>query len=242
MNPLRAAIVDDEPLARIRLRRLLARVGRGTIEVVAECVDADELLAAAARTQLDLLFLDIEMPGGDGFGALARWRGPRPQVVFVTAYMEHGVRAFDARATDYLVKPVSAERLRDTVERVRSAAPHLEPMPPPATEGRRLPLQVGQRTHLVPEDRIDLILAQRNYLEIHADGAVYAIRSTLAGLLADLDPQRFVQLHRSAVVRLEAISQIQPAGSARFRITLRGGQQLHSGRRFRQQVQALVQA
>ncbi len=179
MSELRAAIVDDEPLARARLRRLLETVAGPLVTIVAECVDVDELLARAANCAIDVLFLDIEMPGGSGFDALARWQGPRPQVVFVTAYAEHGVRAFDARATDYLMKPVSADRLRDTLQRIRHAAAQGSP----AAEGlpcRRLPLTIGQRTHLVPVVQIDLVLAQGNYLEVHAAGATYLIRSTLA--------------------------------------------------------------
>lgn len=238
MNELRAAIIDDEPLARARLRRLLEKVG-GAIRVVAECVDADELLATAANCAIDVLFLDIEMPGGNGFGALARWQGPRPQVVFVTAYAHHGVRAFDARATDYLMKPVSADRLRDTLERVRHAAAHASP----ATEvpsGKRLPLSIGQRTHLVPAVQIDLVLAHGNYLEVHAAGATYMIRNTLADFHAKLEPENFIRLHRSAIVRVAAIREIKPVGSGRFRIGLHGGRHLHSGRHFRDQVHALL--
>jgi two-component system LytT family response regulator len=239
MNELRAAIIDDEPLARARLRRLLAKVGGSTIRVVAECVDTDELLATAANCAIDVLFLDIEMPGGNGFGALARWQGPHPLVVFVTAYAQHGVRAFDARATDYLMKPVSAERLRDTLERVRHAAAHVSP----ATEtpsGKRLPLSIGQRTHLVPILQIDLVLAHGNYLEVHAAGATYMIRNTLADFQAKLEPENFVRLHRSAIVRIAAIREIKPVGSGRFRIGLHGGRHLHSGRHFRDQVHALL--
>lgn len=240
MSVLRAAIVDDEPLARARLRRLLKKVGGGVVEVVAECVDADELLATASNARLDVLFLDIEMPGVGGFGALARWQGPRPQVVFVTAYPQHGPRAFDARATDYLMKPVSAERLRDTLDRVRQASlMHTAPVPA-VSDVKRLPLQIGQRTHLVSTDQIDLVLAQGNYLEIHAAGATYMIRSTLTEFHANLEAERFVRLHRSAIVRIGAIREIRPVGSGRFRIALQGGQQLHSGRHFRDRVHGLT--
>lgn len=239
MSELRVAIVDDESLARARLRRLLGKVGGNAVKVVAECVDADELLATAENCAIDVLFLDIEMPGGNGFGALARWRGPRPQVVFVTAYAQHGVRAFDARATDYLMKPVSAERLRDTLERVRHVAAQVSPATG-GSSGKRLPLSVGQRTHLVPVMEIDLVLAHGNYLEIHAAGATYMIRSTLTDFQAKLEPDSFIRLHRSAIVRAAAIREIKPVGSGRFRIGLHGGRHLHSGRHFRDQVQTLL--
>lgn len=239
MNPLRAVIVDDEPLARARLRRLLEKVAGSSISIVAECVDADELMEVAGRCMIDVLFLDIEMPGGNGFSALERWQGPKPQVVFVTAYTQHGVRAFDARATDYLLKPVSEDRLRDTLERVRAAA--LQASPAAAgSSGRRVSLSVGLRTHLVPTVQIDLVLTQGNYLEIHAAGATYMIRSTLADFQTRLEPELFARLHRSAIVRIAAIHEIKPVGSGRFRIGLHGGRHLHSGRHFRDQVHALL--
>ncbi|SFK65256.1 LytR/AlgR family response regulator transcription factor [Lysobacter sp. cf310] len=240
MNALRVAIVDDEPLARARLRRLLGKVGNGSLEVVAECVDAEELIAIADSARLDVLFLDIEMPGVGGFGALARWQGPRPQVVFVTAYPQHGVRAFDARATDYLMKPVSAERLRDTLKRVRESMPALAASMPVTGQGKRLSLQVGQRTHLVPVEQIDLVLAQGNYLDVHAAGAVYTVRGTLTEFHGGLEAQRFVRVHRSAVVRVAAVREIRPIGSGRFRISLWGGQHLHSGRHYRDQMHELI--
>lgn len=240
MTRLRAAIVDDEPLARARLRRLLDKVASSMIDVVAECVDTEELLAAAGGLSLDVLFLDVEMPGGDGFSALARWRGPRPQVVFVTAHAQHGVRAFDTRATDYLMKPVSAERLRESVERVWQLAPTTSDGGRGAADGERLPLQIGQRSYLVPIDEIDLVVAQRNYLEVHAGRTQYTIRSTLGAFHARLDPVRFQRLHRSAVVRIGAIREIKPVGSGRFRIGLQCGQVLHSGRHFHAHVQVLL--
>ena len=240
MTPLRTAIVDDEPLARARLRRLLRAVGAGMIDVVAECVDAQDLLATAATTPVDLLFLDIEMPGADGFDALERWQGPRPQVVFVTAYAQHGARAFDQRATDYQLKPVSAERLRDTLARLKPSASDSVSTPEGLAGSTRIPLPIGSRTHLVPTDQIDLILAQANYLEVHAAGARYVLRSTLSDFLSRLPQDQFLRVHRSTVVRVGAIREVMPLGSGRFRITLHGGQQLPSGRNYRLSVMGLV--
>ena len=238
--PLRVAIVDDEPLARARLRRLLAKVGNGQVRVVAECVDADELLAAAADIALDVVFLDIELPGGDGFSALSRWQGPRPRVVFVTAYAEHGVRAFDAWATDYLLKPLSAERLQDTLRRLPPARAASPDSIADGDSDRRLPLPVGQRVHLVPMSGIDLVTADGNYLDVRAGASHYAIRSTLADFLAKLDADAFAQLHRSNVVRVGAIRDVRSLGSGRFRITLHDGHAFNSGRRFLGRVRALL--
>lgn len=233
MRPLRAAIVDDEHLARARLRRLLQTMGHEMVEVVTECVDVNELLAQASRTRLDVLFLDIEMPGADGFAALDRWQGPRPQVVFVTAHSRHGVRAFDHRADDFLLKPVSAERLKDTLARLRYSAPRPVASIGVASQLPCIALPIGSRTHLVPMNQIDLVLAQANYLEIHAGAVRYLIRSTLADFHARLSPQHFLRVHRGAVVRVEAVREVMTLGSGRFRITLHGGQQLPSGRNYR---------
>ena len=233
MSPLRAAIVDDEPLARARLRRLLQAVGHEMIDVVTECVDVNELLSEASRIKIDLLFLDIEMPGADGFVALDRWQGPRPQVVLVTAHSGHGVRAFDHRATDYLLKPLSAERLKDTLTRLSFPDPCSGSSMAIASESPSIALPIGNRTHRVPMNQIDLVLAQANYLEIHAAGSRYLVRSTLSDFHLRLSQKHFLRVHRGAVVRAEAVREVMSLGSGRFQITLSGGQQLSSGRHYR---------
>lgn len=239
MKPLRTAIVDDEPMARLRLRRLLLRIGQDRIAIVAECANSAELAKAAAQTDIDLIFIDIEMPGRDGFQTLAGWRGPRPQVVFVTAYPQYGARAFEIRAVDYLVKPIAEQRLCDTLERLMPA----EPAQADET-GRedRIALKAGHRTYFVAPAKIDLALSTGNYVEVHASGSIYTIRSTLSEFHSLLGQTGFVRLHRSAIVRTTAIHTIEPAGSGRYRIVLRNGQSLHSGRRFRNAIDALCAA
>ena len=239
MTALRVAIVDDEPLARHRLRRLLGKVGGHAIEVVLECIDAEELLAAARDVDVDVLFLDIEMPGGDAFDILRRWQARRPDVVFVTAYESYGVRAFDARVVDYLLKPVSAERLRETIDRLRerSARGILQNPDDPV---RRIPLQIGQRTHLVALDEIDAVVAQGNYIEIHSGGNTYTVRRSLASFESELDPAHFTRLHRSLVVRIGAIREIHSVGSGRYRLALHGGRHFLSGRSYSRQVRNLM--
>ncbi len=238
---LKAAIVDDEPLSRARLRRLLEKVAGTSIAVVAECVDVVELLGAARDTAIDVLFLDIEMPGGDGFSALAQWRGPAPLVVFVTAYHEHGARAFDARAVDYLLKPLSAERLQQTVERLRERLT-LQGLQGAATDDgvRRIPLQVGQRVQLVPESQINVVEAQGNYLDIDCQQGRYTLRRTLASFEAELDTTAFLRVHRSTIVRTGAIREIMPMGSGRYRLDLHTGRRLVSGRNYRDQIHGLI--
>lgn len=237
---LKAAIVDDEPLARSRLRRLLEKVAGSEFQVVAECVDVDELLTTAQRQPLDVLFLDIEMPGPDGFSALARWQGPLPLVVFVTAWQEHGARAFDARAADYLLKPVSAERLAQAIERLRERLALNGLRTPPDDATRRIPLQVGQRVHLVPERQINVVEAQGNYLEIDCEQGRYVLRRTLAAFAQELDPALFLRVHRSLVVRAAAIREIKPISSGRYRLDLHGGRRLISGRNYRACIDPLL--
>lgn len=236
---LAVAIVDDEPLARHRLRRLLGKVGAHALEIVLECVDAEELLSAARGLELDVVFLDIEMPGGDAFEVLRCWQGRRPDIVFVTAHESYGVRAFDARVVDYLLKPVSAERLRETIDRLcLRAALGIQQLREDAA--RRVPLQIGQRTHLVGLDEIDAVVAQGNYIDVHSGGNTYAVRRSLASFESELDAALFARLHRSLIVRISAIREIHSVGSGRYRLELHGGRRFQSGRSYRQQVRQLM--
>ena len=235
MTVLSVAIVDDEPLARHRLRRLLGKVGGNSIEIVLECVDAEELMEAARDRELDVLFLDIEMPGGNAFEILRRWQGLRPDVVLVTAYESYGVRAFDERVVDYLLKPVSAERLRETIDRLiekSSLAKRLN-----RTEsGHRIALQIGQRTHFLAFEEIDAVIAQGNYIDVHSGANTYAIRRSLTSFELELDATAFLRVHRSIIVRLAAIREIKSIGSGCYRLELHGGRNISTGRSFSKQV------
>lgn len=238
---IHVAIVDDEPLARSRLRRLLEKVAGTDITVVADCVDADELAQIAHQRSLDAIFLDIQMPGASGFDALANWKGPVPLVVFVTAFSEHGARAFDARAVDYLLKPVSANRLAQCITQLKERLELVQRKDAAsAADTRRIPLQIGQRVQLVPEDRINAVQAQGNYLDIDTEQGLYTLRKTLASFETELDPGRFVRIHRSMLVRIDAIREVLSVGSGRYRIELCTGRRLVSGRNYCRQVQALL--
>lgn len=235
---LQAAIVDDEPLARSRLRRLIRMVAGSSVNVAAECVDVDELLHAARGTHFDVLFLDIEMPGGNGFTALRRWNGPRPLVVLVTAYDQHGIQAFEDRAVDYLLKPVSAERLKETISRLQE---RVAPMGGNGDDdGRKLPLQVGRRTRIVSEKEIQLIRANGNYLDIETLQGTFTVRRPMVEFLDDLDAGAFARVHRSAAVRSAAVKDVLAIGAGRYRITLDCGRTLVSGRLYRQAVRELI--
>lgn len=228
--PLRAAIVDDEPLARARLGRLLA--AESEVEVVAEYGDGASAAAGLRALPVDVLFLDVRMPQVDGFEMLERLPPTqRPQVVFVTAYSEHAVKAFDARAVDYLVKPVAPDRLGRSVERVRAAlASQAAPL---AHYPDRIAVSDGQRLRMVAVAELECVLAQGNYVELRIGGRGLLVRETMAHVLARLDPRVFVRIHRSRIVRIDEIDQVEPHASGQYVVKMRSGLRVTSGRSYR---------
>lgn len=238
MNPLRVVIADDEPLARLRLRRLLAAMSG--VEVVAECASGIEVMQLLPDCPCDLLFLDVQMPGADGFQTLEHATARPRAVVFVTAHAEHAVRAFDVQAVDYLLKPICAERLQQALERVLRALAAGANVVVPAAVPRRLALPVGKRMQMVELDELDCALAQANYVELRVGERSFVLRETISGFHARLDPQRFLRIHRSAIVRIDAIREIEPLASGRYRINLHGGQRLVSGRSYREALRVAL--
>lgn len=234
---LRAVIADDEPLARARLRRLLED-GQG-VEIVAECASGDEAVAAVHNLQPDVVFLDIRMPDLDGFGVLGDLNpARRPCVVFVTAYADHALRAFDADAVDYLLKPYSSERLQAALARVRRMLAS-DPLRADAVRNdylQRLAVPVGARMQLLPVAVIYCVVAQANYVELHANGRSFLLRATMAGLEARLDPRLFVRVHRSRIVRLDAIRDIEPLDSGQYLLRLADGMRIATGRSYRDKL------
>lgn len=240
-SPLRAIVADDEPLARARLRRLLAQFEG--VEVVADCATGEAAVDALHRLGADVAFLDIQMPDLDGFDVLESLpRQRRPHVVFVTAYSEHAVRAFEARAVDYLLKPVSAERLRQAIERIRFAATPAAGASRGAEAGAdasalpryapRIAVPCGMRIHLVPVEDIDHVEAQANYVELHIGARSLVLRETLANFSARLDPARFLRVHRSRIVRLDGVLEAEANDSGRYALRLRCGARLVTGRSY----------
>ena len=238
MSALRVVVADDEPLARLRLRRLLAAMP--DIEVVAECASGIEVMQLLPDCPCDLLLLDIQMPGADGFQALEHVVARPRAVVFVTAYAEHAVRAFDVQALDYLLKPISAERLQQAIERVQRALAGDAPVTASAPIRRRLALPIGRRMQMVELDELDCALAQANYVELKVGARSFVLRETISGFHARLDPQRFLRIHRSAIVRIDAIREVEPLASGRYRVSLHGGQRLVSGRSYRDALRAAL--
>ena len=217
MNKVRTLVVDDEELARQVLRELLG--AHGDIEVVAECRNGLEAVKAVAEHKPDLLFLDVQMPKLTGFDVL-ELIGPDVPVIFVTAYDEYAMKAFEVHAMDYLLKPVGKERLAAALQRVKSR--HAE-KPPVAAElaaaarpagqyAERLVVKDGTRVTLIPVEKLDYAEAQDDYVALASEGKKHLKQQTIASLEAALDPKLFVRIHRSYVVNLERVVRIEPYG------------------------------
>ena len=229
---IRALIVDDEPLARARLRRLLA--AEPDIEVVGECIDGTTALATLASTSVDLVMLDIEMPEAGGFDVTEVLDIHHPAIIFVTAHEQYARRAFDADAVDYLLKPVDAERIAESLARVRR---RIGARPGPA---HRIPARVGKRIRFLDAGDIDWIEAQGNYAAFHAAGRVELIRETMSSLEQRLDPTRFVRIQRGIIVRLDRIHELTPHPTGEYTVRMCDGAQLASGRTYRARLAALA--
>ena len=231
---IRALIVDDEPPSRRKIRRFLERDAE--IGGVREAGSTAEAVAAIREFAPELVYLDVEMPDGDGFSVLAAAPEPRPfHVVFLTAHDRYAVRAFDEQALDYLMKPVSPERFERSLERAKEQVA-LTRGPRPGAEPRRtkrLVVQKGARELLIPVDRIDWADADRNYVCLHAGTETFTIRGTLESLARRLDPDEFVRINRSQLVNLDRIREMQPWFHGERRIILKDGRELAWTRRFR---------
>jgi two-component system, LytTR family, response regulator len=226
--PLRVLVVDDEPMARTRLVRMLS--AEHGVQILAECSNGEEAAAALSSLKPDAVFLDIQMPGMDGFGTLhlasASWR---PLVVFVTAFSEHAVDAFDHGAVDYLLKPYSRDRLRVSLERIRAGRQRATSSPAIENFPERLSVPVGNRMRVVPVLTIDCVIAQLNYVELHVGTERLSLRETMASMEAQLDPRHFARIHRSRIVRIAAVTEIESLGSGQYVVRLASGARWNSG-------------
>ena len=220
MIELRVLIVDDEPLARHRLRRLLGP--HPGIKIVGECGDGTAALRAVSELSPNLLLLDIQMPRADGFAVAENLApGDLPIVVFVTAFDEHAIHAFEACALDYLLKPVSATRLAKTITRVRRHLSALQPgaseQPTPAPTQRKFLVRSGQRATFIAPEEIDWIEADGNYAILHVGGRNHLLRATMSALVTEL-PEHFFRASRSSILNLHRIKELQSAGGNTFAI------------------------
>jgi two-component system LytT family response regulator len=226
---LRAVIVDDEELARAFLRELLRP--HADIEIAAECANGFDAVKAIGDNSPDLLFLDVQMPKLDGFEVLELIE-PGPAVIFVTAYDQYAMRAFDAHAVDYLLKPFSADRFERALERARSRLGErrlptsLAADRPPADRPQRIVVKDGTRVHVIPLEKLDYVEAQDDYVALHSAGKTFLKQQPITSLEGALDPARFVRVHRSVIVNLERVARIEPYGKE-SRIAI-----LHDGARL----------
>jgi two-component system LytT family response regulator len=239
---VRALIVDDEPLARrgvaLRLKRFR------DIEVVGECGDGSSAVEKILELSPDVVFLDVQMPGMDGFEVLrALPREDLPMVIFLTAYEQHALRAFEVHALDYLLKPVDDERFGTAVQRARQVMDTdckiqmaerivrlLE-----ESSGRyvsRFPVRVGSRIQVVLTDDIEWIAASGDYAELHCGGRCHLLRETMNALEQKLDPGQFLRIHRSRIVRLRCVQELHAVDNREYLVKLSDGSEHRSSRTY----------
>ena len=240
---LRTLVVDDEPLARQTLRALLER--ERDVELLGECGDGPSAAEAVRSRRPDLLFLDVQMPELDGFGVLRAIDDVRvPAVVFVTAYGEHAVRAFDEEATDYLVKPFDDDRFGRALERARARIEAVRkesgPDPEPHRWLERFAIECAGRISIIPVETVQWIEAQDYYVQIHAGGKEHLLRESLRNLETRLDPKRFARVHRSAIVNVECVKQLRRRTHGEYALLLEDGTELKLSRTHRDQLQLLL--
>ncbi|HET7570741.1 MAG TPA: LytTR family DNA-binding domain-containing protein [Gammaproteobacteria bacterium] len=234
----RTLIIDDMPLSRARTRRYLE--DETDIEIVGECGDGEAAIAAIAEQRPDLVFLDVQMPGMSGFELLEKVPADeRPAVVFITAFDEFAVPAFEVRAVDYLLKPFDHERLKQALARVRERLKTGENHKKPLS---RFAVKSVGKTVFVDVDAVDWIETAGNYLCLHAGGDTHLVRETMAQVESQLDPQRFARIHRSTIVRIDRIQSMQPLFNGDRCVTLIDGTQLTMSRSYRDKVDAILHA
>jgi two-component system, LytTR family, response regulator len=250
---IRAVIVDDEPLARRRIGNLLADAE--DVEVIAECANGREAIQAIEESPPDLLFLDIQMPELDGFDVLqAIGIGTVPVVIFVTAYDQFALRAFEAHALDYLLKPFDDERFESTLQRAR------ERIRPQEEEGdldrrlralledvrggrgylQRLVVPTGHRSVFIRTEDIDWIEAERNYIRLHVGGRTHLLRENLSRIESALDPEKFCRIHRSTIVNIDRIQSVESLFRGEYQLVLHDKTTLTSGRSYRPNLHRIM--
>jgi len=247
---IRTLIVDDELLARERLRQLLHN--QPEIELVGECADGLQAVAALEKERPDLVFLDIQIPELDGFGVVQAIReAPMPVIVFVTAHDQFALRAFEVHAVDYLLKPFDRERfetaLNHALEQVKrkgrggiaekQSAVLAELTPQKPLE--RIAVKSGGRVFLIRVMDVDWIEAAHNYVELHVDKQSHLLRDTLNAVESRLPADKFVRISRSVIVNIDRVRELQPLFYGEYIVTLHNGTRLTLSRRFRDKLQQL---
>ena len=247
---IRALIVDDEALARKRIRTLLRE--HPEIDIVAECSNGEEAIDAVEAHRPDLLFLDVQMPGLSGFDVLRTLGERAPLVIFVTAFDQYALEAFRVSAVQYLLKPVEREEFSSAVQRaerllqepkgesLNAISDLLKQIGKPPTFLQRIVVKSRGRTLFLKIDDVDWFESEGNYVRIHIKGEKHLLRETMGGIEEKLDPQLFVRIHRTAIVNLERIEELSPTSHGEYRVVLRGGARLTLSRVYRDRIEPLL--
>jgi two-component system LytT family response regulator len=249
MTKIRTVVVDDEPVARARLVALLG--DEPDIELVGESPGGRGAVTLVERTLPHLVFLDVQMPEMDGFAVARALDHTRtPAIVFVTAYEEYALQAFEIHALDYLLKPFSAERFQSALAHARAhlqqrqastVGRHLLSLLPgqgAVSSRERLIVKSAGRIHFVRTADIDWCEAAGNYVRLHVGAVSHLMRETMMRLEAGLDPDRFVRIHRCTIVNVDRIQELRPSSSGEYHVVLRDGTELALSRGYRDGLQA----
>jgi two-component system LytT family response regulator len=254
MKKIRTLVVDDEPLARERLNGLLS--GELDIEIVGHCRDGEEAVTSIVDLTPDLVFLDVQMPQMNGFEVIEAVGNERmPLVIFVTAYDQHALKAFQVRALDYLLKPFDRERFSEALHRARKQIEREETgdlgrrllalvkdLRKDQPRAERLVVKSGGRLFFLRADEIDWIEAAGNYVRLHVGNTSHLLRETMNAIEARLDPEKFFRIHRSRIVNMERIQELQPWLNGEYSVLLRTGTRLTLSRGYREKLQDRLRA
>ncbi len=249
MKTIKTLVVDDEPLARERLTGLLQPLE--DVDVVGQCRDGEEAILAIHDLAPDLVFLDIQMPGMSGFDVIDAIGTDRmPLVIFVTAYDQHALHAFEVRALDYLLKPFDRERFADALQRARRQLERdetgdisrrllalVKDLRRDQPRAERLVVKSGGRLFFLRADEIDWVEAAGNYVRLHVGGTSHLLRETMTAMESRLDPERFFRIHRSRIVNVDRIQELQPWLNGEYAVMLRTGDRLTLSRGYREKLQ-----
>ncbi|HJP84536.1 MAG TPA: LytTR family DNA-binding domain-containing protein [Gemmatimonadaceae bacterium] len=253
MRTIRTAIADDEPLARERIASMLEP--HDHYEIVAQCKDGAEAVATMRKDRLDLVFLDVRMPELDGFQVLdALGSGHVPAIIFVTAFEDYAIRAFEVSALDYLLKPFDRARFEKTLARFEEQfqrgrmgiSDELRQFLTTLGAGTeayasRFPVKSAGDIYFVRAEEIDWIDAAGNYTALHVGGRKHLIRETMKSVESKLDPRKFVRVHRSAIINVDRLRKLQPYFHGEYVVTLQDGTTLTSSRGYSDRLRALLE-
>ncbi len=251
-SAIRVLIVDDEPLARRRIRRLLT--GPAGVKVVGECQNGLEAVSSIREHRPDLVFLDVQMPGMDGFAVLqALDQSEWPAIVFVTAYDQYAVRAFEVHALDYLLKPFDKDRFEQTLKRARQHLQNgatkqtdeklialLASLQPNQAYESRIVVRDGDRAVFVPTNTLNWIESSGNYVVLHAEGGQHLLRQTMKAMEVELNPRDFRRVHRHIIVNIHRIKELRSWGQGEYELLLADGTKVPVSRRYRQNLDSAL--